>query len=343
MLSVRRLRILALLPALAVASPARAEVVARQRAATTVAAHGDYAAWSRYEGPRRFRLVIWQDGKARRAKVEPRGAAFDVDLGTDARGRVVAVYSRCARYNRQQPLDWLPVHAFDDRCDLYAYDLEARRERRLERPRTRTASEFLPAIDRGRLVFARNRPVRGRSPRVPGLVSARLSPYREQLLPRPRWRPYDAVDDRNLGPSSIDADGGLAVVGWNHVVPRDSPCGGDYGLTTVYQILLYDLATRSRRTLEDDCVRATSPDIFFGSPSLSAGAVFYTYSPIDTDDDAPLSGVRRFDLTTGAHRDTPPAPHYVLSSQTSGGWTWTVNDVVIDRVHSIEVARSRVT
>lgn len=324
--------------AAAVAAPAaRGEVVERQRAATSIAAWDGYAAWSRYEGPRRFRLVIWHEGRIRRAAVPARAAAFDVDLGLDARGRVVAVYSRCARIDRQQPLYWLPVHAFDDRCDLYVYDVEARRERRLARPSRRASSEFLPAIDRGRLVFARNAPVRGRSPRVPELVSAQLSPYREQRLARPRGRANDAVTDRNLGPNTIDAADGLAVVGWNHVPPRSACGNASFPITiTIYQVLLYDLAGRGRRALEDDCVRIT-PEMWFLSPSLSDGAVYYTYSPAVSED---RFGLRRFDVKTGARTDAPAGPHNILSTQTGGGWTWSVADVVVDRRHTIEIMRT---
>ncbi|MDA0178693.1 hypothetical protein OJ997_00175 [Solirubrobacter phytolaccae] len=315
--------------AAAVVSPARAEVVAREQAATSVAAWGSYAAWSRYEG-RRFRLIVWHGGRARHADVAPRGAAFDVDLGVDRRGRVVAVYSRCARYDRQQLRTGLPIHVFNARCDLYEYDVAARRERRLARPSRRARSEFLPAIDRGRLVFARGA---RRGVRIPELVSATFSPYREQRLPRPGGRQTDVADGGNRGPTAIDATDGLAVVGWQQVPPR-TRCDSEIASRVTYQVLAYALKDRGRRTLDDDC--DSDGEVFYVSPSLSAGRVFYAFSP---GADPLVFGVRRFDLATGAHADGPPARPLIVSTQTGGDWTWTVRDVVINRRHTFEVAR----
>ena len=127
--------------ALALAAPARAEVIEQESTATPVAAYGSYAAWSRAEG-KQFRLVIWHDGAIRRAAVAPRNAQFDVDLGRDAAGRTVAVYSRCPNITRPGT-GFMPLPFGYVGCDLYEYDIAGRRERRLAGPSTKAGSEYL--------------------------------------------------------------------------------------------------------------------------------------------------------------------------------------------------------
>lgn len=221
--------------------------------------------------------MIWHDGKIRRARIAPRGAAFDVDLGVNRQGREVAVYSRCRRTDPQRPRDWLPVHAFDDGCDLYEYDIAARRERRLRGPNRRATSEFLPAIERGRLVFARSKPARKRgAPRFPALISARLKPYRERTLRQPGKRYSQLVTGENQGPVAVDAAGGQAVVGYEYVVRTPECFGADDPVVrtwTARQILLYDLRDGALRTLENDC-GPRERGYWFSSPALDGGAPY---------------------------------------------------------------------
>jgi hypothetical protein len=70
---------------------------------------------------------------------------FAVSLGTDADGRRLAVYPRCARG---------PIHA-RVRCRLVAYELGTRRERPLAGTHVAGASEEAVALDRGILTYAR--------------------------------------------------------------------------------------------------------------------------------------------------------------------------------------------
>src|SRR4051794_32675483 len=83
------------------------------------------------------------------AEVAPRGVPFDVDLGPDAQGRTVAVYSRCER--EPTPITSAGAIAYPSGargCRIYLYDPEVGTERRL-------APGYLPAIWKGTLVLAR--------------------------------------------------------------------------------------------------------------------------------------------------------------------------------------------
>ena len=48
-------------------------------------------------------LMRWRAGRVDRLPVRSRKVPFDLDLGPDARGRAVAVYSRCAGDDRGAP------------------------------------------------------------------------------------------------------------------------------------------------------------------------------------------------------------------------------------------------
>jgi hypothetical protein len=93
-------------------------------------------------------LMRWRAGRVDRLPVRSRKVPFDLDLGPDARGRAVAVYSRCAGDNA-----W--GSALPDRgCDVYQLSLTGGRERRLRRISTSRASEYAPAIWRGNIAYA---------------------------------------------------------------------------------------------------------------------------------------------------------------------------------------------
>lgn len=301
------------------ASPVRAEVIAREKRITPITAHGSYAAWSRFDG-RAFRLMIWHDGRARRAAVRSRPAPFDADLGVDARGRVVAVYSRCAGIEPPGRRDTvLPSGVENEGCDLYQYDVRTRRERRLARPSRTGTSEFLPAIAGDRLVFAR----RGAALNLPRLISAKLDRYREQPLPRPSGFADVEVEGGNVGPLTFDVAGDRAILGWQHTA-RPGACGetDDFRLPTDV-VALYDLNTRQRGVLDDDCLMRRGGAGFI-SPSVDERFAYYGFFPAgppDTD-----WAVRRVDLASGALLDTVIGNDWLRATQTSGGWSWTVTD-----------------
>jgi hypothetical protein len=148
---------------------------------------------------------------------------FDLDLGPDARGRAVAVYSRCAGDNA-----W--GSALPDRgCDVYQLSLTGGRERRLRRISTSRASEYAPTIWRGNIAYASA----ARSGLKPRLMLLRRGARRPRRLPtgtrvtaishvRPMdltsnalvftWSRYECCDDRASQLRRVALRGGRATI-----------------------------------------------------------------------------------------------------------------------------------
>lgn len=181
---MRRLLLLAILlatPAPAHAAPAP-QPVATLDESVPISAHGDRVAYS-VRGEGGYRLTVARDGVVTTLPIGPRAAPFDVDLGTDAAGRVVATFSRCAS-STGDPWN-------GGGCRLRAVDLESGRERAIPVATPRGASDSVPSMWRGRVVFARRDRRHGdvdqvllRSPdraalrRLPHGVVPRRCPYR---------------------------------------------------------------------------------------------------------------------------------------------------------------------
>jgi hypothetical protein len=135
--------------ALAVTS-ARADVTLATGLPSTVKVtmKGDTVAWSAPTTGGRWKLVIRRRGVTADAAVAPGRAPFDVDLGDDGHGRLIATYSRCS----------VPAVGFERPrgCDVYRYDVTARRERRVPGLGAGSASDYLPTASAGRIAFARS-------------------------------------------------------------------------------------------------------------------------------------------------------------------------------------------
>jgi len=101
-----------------------------------------------------FGLNAWHAGSITSVPVAPRSRPFDVDLGTDAAGRVVATFSRCTR---------TPTSGFFGRprpgtgtgCRVRVLDLASGRERDAGVPHPPRTSDTHPSMWRGRIAFAR--------------------------------------------------------------------------------------------------------------------------------------------------------------------------------------------
>jgi hypothetical protein len=147
---------LCLLTLLLAAAPARAsaQVLASVSARVPISSYGGWVAWSQQRASA-WDLMSWHDGALARVPVAPREQPFDVDLGPDPRGRVVATFSRC---------DVAPPAFFDgtfspwlgDGCRVRVVDLLTGRERAVRIPRPVWSSDTSPSMWRGRIAFARN-------------------------------------------------------------------------------------------------------------------------------------------------------------------------------------------
>jgi hypothetical protein len=113
---------------------------------TPIAARSGVLAWSRYdEASGHYSLMLEGDGAAARAPIAPSLRPFDVSLGSDRRGRLVALYTRCAT-------------AKGKRCDVYRYDVRTATEVKVKAVSGPTEDEAWPVQSGDLLAFARRRP-----------------------------------------------------------------------------------------------------------------------------------------------------------------------------------------
>jgi hypothetical protein len=144
---MRRALPLAILLAGLAAAPARADTtIAPLVGATPVRALGSMAVWSSYDpAVKDYRLTLLANGAVSTVAVAPRKAPFEADLGTDAAGNPVLVYSRCTR---DGPLA--------RGCDLYQLPLGAGGAERAIAGANTAREETHPTLSKGRLVWARS-------------------------------------------------------------------------------------------------------------------------------------------------------------------------------------------
>ncbi|HEU4977352.1 MAG TPA: hypothetical protein VFT42_00505 [Solirubrobacteraceae bacterium] len=164
---------------------ARAETgdIAKLDRNTPIAAYGGRLLWSAYvDATKQYVLTTRANGITSVVPVAPRSVPFDADLGPDAQGHVVAVYSRCTREITPSGSFAPSLYNRGKGCDLYEYDFTTARETKLAGANAPAASEFWPTIWKGTLAFGRTydrkpdypyiytRPVTGaaRSARQPG-------------------------------------------------------------------------------------------------------------------------------------------------------------------------------
>jgi len=144
-------------------APAAAdEVIAIVARPTPVTAFDGRLVWSDYDaGANRYFLVQRFAGLTSRLPVDPRSVPFDVDVGPDADGNPVAVYSRCRRDpplrdpRTGNALVQTPEWRRGQGCNLFMYSFEESREVQIRHASTAAASEFLPTVWTSRLAFAR--------------------------------------------------------------------------------------------------------------------------------------------------------------------------------------------
>ena len=253
-------------------------VLARQDLPTSVAVYGGLAVWSMADpatGDYGLASSL-HGGPASRLPVAPRSVPFDADVGPDAAGRPVAVYSRCRidpDGGTRQHQVYLPTYVDGRGCDVYRYDFAEGRETRVAGASHSEVSEVLPSIWRDRLVFARIDP----RPRGYARARARLRlldlshPARARALPGGT----KGLSPGGPGPVSIDLYGTRLAYVWELIGPS---CRGDFGedqfkedpITT--ELWLGSIHGQQRR-LALGC--SFDPVVFFQSPSFASGRLSY--------------------------------------------------------------------
>jgi hypothetical protein len=245
-----------------------------------------------------YHLTIHDRTGTRALPVPPSKLPFDVSLGTDARGRTLAVYSRCRIGER----GWPSVAVVPGSCDLYAFDLNTNRERAITEVNRRGVSEAAPSLDHGVLVFGRNFALRAK-PQLPMLsyrtrvLMHRLGTRRERTLmtlPGANEPGYTYSRDVDLRSSAIS--GPRVALGVFEPA--------EYG-TAMY---LNDRGVRFERLAhggfgEDNERR-------HGSPAFAGRYLYWSYSNTSTFTHPPNGWVLRRDLRSG-RTVTAEAPGYV--------------------------------
>jgi hypothetical protein len=125
------------------------QLITRDPTAANVTAHGGSAnvVWARVGSDGRSRLVQRVRNRNRDLPVRPKAGLFDPDLGTNARGHRVIVYTRCAGLSGRN-------------CDVWQYDMADRRESKVAGASTAGCSEFAPSVWIGAVAFGSSGPGR---------------------------------------------------------------------------------------------------------------------------------------------------------------------------------------
>src|SRR4051794_12631611 len=123
---------------------------------SALSAHGGWVVWSELQADGRWHLVGWHGGARVEPPVAPRGAPFDADVGSDAHGRPVVTYSRCAGDPGAAPPyrsvagyaspNGLPRQSLARGCGLRVLDLVSGGERLLRVHRPRGSSDTTPSM-----------------------------------------------------------------------------------------------------------------------------------------------------------------------------------------------------
>ncbi|HEV2821094.1 MAG TPA: hypothetical protein VGW11_11355 [Solirubrobacteraceae bacterium] len=128
---------------LAVAGPAAAQTVLVEQARPfSVDAAKGVSVYSQYDDSiDAYRLVARQDGQLKTLNVDPLPVPFDVDIGTNRAGALVAVYSRSIG---------------DENTDLFRYSFASDSETRLTSLSRADADERDPSVWNGDIAFVRS-------------------------------------------------------------------------------------------------------------------------------------------------------------------------------------------
>jgi hypothetical protein len=324
-------------------------VVSHERRPTLVTAYRGRVAWSGYNRVRHFyRLKALVHGRVVRLPVPPRRVPFDVDLGPDARGRTVAVYSRC----KHEPsvgveavgnvADYVDARG----CDLYAYRFGARHEYRVRVRGASRASEFFPTIWARTIAFARVWEQRkGRAGVYPYLYYAPVgggTPHRTPGGTRGRYVNITIAEgdppeyDGGPGPLGLDLRGRILAFVWDSTHDRCSAAEDRHVLGSIQsEVWLGRLGTRPRLVARG--CETNIGTVFLSSPAFDGPLLWYEESrnTNDPDDALRIDSYDPATATVTAH----PAPPHILSLARDAGTTY-YSAWHSDAFNSVDIVRS---
>jgi hypothetical protein len=283
---VHRLALAFALLALAVfASPASGDVLIAEAACPSpvapqlkqlsgcsgVSAHDGRLVWSAYDSTARaFVLMTASRSVVARAPVPARAQPFDADLGEDARGRVVALYSRCAGDPGGPPSG----------CTVRELGFGAGATEHALLPGVRSDAPLVPSRWGTRVAIAR-RVARGNR-------EAALCAAAER--PRCRALPGGPLGPRSLrraaGPTTIDVDAHRVAMGWfwqrNDIVRTHA--------------ILVETFAATRATTVVQVGAGGAGNAAVHSPALDGRFVYYANGNASCDYQSASNAVGRYDL-----------------------------------------------
>lgn len=279
---------------------------------TPVSAHAGRLLWSRAlpaatgRTPR-YVLVTRAGGVTSLVGVPSRtGAPFDADLGPDARGHVVAVYSRCRRAPGGVGSLPFPDWRTGRGCDVYRHDFTdpasngVTGERRVAAVSSSSGSEYMPSLWGTRLAFARvydrRREIKGQEPFV-YLRDLRRGGRTRRVGRGPRGL-YTRTDDGfegGPGPTGLDLLGTSLAMGWGYRTA---------GHLRAQEVDL-GRAGRPRRLIDSFDRFDEESNHQFTAPAAAAGAVLY--GDFASGEEGVVTRWRRYGIRSGRRTEAEPA------------------------------------
>jgi hypothetical protein len=116
---------------------------------------GAYGGWVVWSAPVSggWGLDAYHAGEVKALRMAPRAQPFDVDLGTDAAGEVVATFSRCVKSPTYSADLFLELEGVD--CRVHVLNLASERERTPAITHPAGTSDTTPSMWDGNIAFAR--------------------------------------------------------------------------------------------------------------------------------------------------------------------------------------------
>jgi hypothetical protein len=139
------------------------ETIATLTAESPISAGQGWLIWSAPEGGG-WTLHAYHAGLASVVQTSPRPEPFDATVGTDAKGRAVAVFSRCSvtpKMSGTGPGGVLEHPSTGHGCRIHDVELATGRESLVPIPHTPGSSDTTPAMWHGVVAFARREPQHG--------------------------------------------------------------------------------------------------------------------------------------------------------------------------------------
>lgn len=297
---------------------------------------GGITVWSQQPPPSPnespYYLHARRGGQEMRLPIAPRALPFDVDLGPDDEGGVVAVYSRCERQPsyHESELDAArntgyaampyPVWTASEGCDLFRFDFSTMQESKVAGASTDQASEMLPSIWKDKIAFARvyeqREGTRGVNPYL--YVRALEGGASER-------QPGGSRGVSGLpGPTRLDLYGRRLAFVWNHVNPEDPTHERPQFVSRVR----LDTVGGGHRVLSEATAASRSqPGVAsFVGPQGDRGKIFYGFQRAvlggEGGDDRPRTSLLlRYRIAT-ADKAIADSPHFLIDTATEGDETY---------------------